>query len=326
MLTVYFHSPCFDGVASAVLAADFLQSRDGGEPARFEPVNYELKSTWLSRALFPRAAVVDFLYHPAAQFWADHHATSFLTTEARVDFETRNDRCLVYDPRAPSCAGLLWNHLAHAFGYRNYRFSPLVSAAEKTDSAAYESPQEAVFGDLPALKLNHSLSVGHDAQFYSAHLAALLLQKDIDHVLKEPNVSRRVETAERLIRKGLARIQEAIRITARGTAVFSVKGNDVVIPRYGAFLIAPDAPYSVGLVREGQRAKITAMRNPWIEFPSVDLGMLFSRHGGGGHLRVASVVLDMRDADSAEAMLGTIVGEIESSGTRTAMEGSWRDD
>jgi hypothetical protein len=207
----------------------------------------------------------------------------------------------------------LWDHLAHAFGYRNYRFSPLVSAAEKTDSAAYESPQEAVFGDSPALKLNHSLAVGQDARLYSVHLAALLLQKDIDSVLKEPKVSGRVETAEQLIRKGLVRIQEAIRITIRGTAVFSVKGSDVIIPRYGAFLTAPDAPYSVGLVKDGQHAKITAMRNPWIEFPSVDLGMLFSRHGGGGHHRVASVVLDMRDADGAEVMLTTIVDEIESS-------------
>ena len=313
MLTVYFHSPCFDGVAAAVLAADFLQSKDSGKPTRFEPINYDLKSTWLSRALSPRAAVVDFLYHPAAQFWADHHATSFLTSEAKTDFEARKGSCLVYDPRAPSCTGLLWNHLAHAFGHRNYRFFPLVSAAEKTDSAAYESPEEAVFGDSPVLKLNHSLAVGHDAQLYSIHLAGLLLQKDIDRVLKEPKVSRRVETAEQLIRKGFARIQETIHITLRGTAVFSVKGNDVIIPRYGAFLTAPDARYSVGLVKEGQRAKITAMRNPWIEFPSVDLGMLFSRHGGGGHLRVASVVLDMQDVDSAEDMLNTIVDEIESS-------------
>ena len=313
MLTVYFHSPCFDGVASAVLAADFLQSKNGCKSARFEAVSYDLKSTWLSSILSPQAAVVDFLYHPAAQFWADHHATSFLTPHARADFEARKSSCLVYDAQAPSCAGLLWNHLSSAFGYRNYRFSPLVSAAEKTDSAAYESPKEAVFGDSPALRLNHSLAVGQDALLYSIHLAKLLLEKDIDRVLKEPKVSRRVKMAEQLIRKGVTRIQEAIRITIRGTAVFSVKGNDVIIPRYGAFLNAHDAPYSVGLVKDGQRAKITAMRNPWIEFTSIDLGTLFLRHGGGGHQRVASVVFGMQDADGAEVMLNAIVNEIESS-------------
>jgi nanoRNase/pAp phosphatase (c-di-AMP/oligoRNAs hydrolase) len=102
--------------------------------------------------------------------------------------------------------------------------------------------------------------------------------------------------------------------------VFSVRGNDVIIPRYGAFLFAPDVSYSVGLVREDQRAKITAMRNPWIEFPSVDLGMLFSPHGGGGHHRVASVMLDAQDADSAEDTLNTIVDEIESSTYKTSSE------
>ena len=313
MLTVYFHSPCFDGVASAVLATDFLQSKGDDGGTRFEPVNYDLKSVWLSRTLPPQAAVVDFLYHPSAQFWADHHATSLLTSEARAHFEARKDNHFVYDPSASSCAGLLWKHLAHEFGYRNYRFQPLVSAAEKTDSAAYESPQEAVFGDSPAIRLNHSLAVGHDAQLYSVRLASLLLRKDIDLVLKDPEVSERVETAEQLMRRGLVRVQDALRITNRGIAVFSVRGNDVIIPRYSAFLSAPDAPYSVGLVREGQRSKITAMRNPWIEFPSINLGMLFSRHGGGGHHRVASVILDVKNSDSAETMLLAIVDEIESS-------------
>lgn len=317
MLTVYFHSPCFDGIASAVLAADFLRSKDGCRSVRFEAVNYELKSSWLSHVLSPQAAVVDFLYHPGAQFWADHHATAFLTPHARADFEARKGSCLVYDAQAPSCAGLLWNHLSNTYGYQNHRFSSLVSAAEKTDSASYESPQEAVFGDSPILRLNHSLTVGQDAMSYSVRLAKLLLQKDMDSVLREPKVSRRVEMAERLIRKGLTRIQESIRTTIRGTAVFSVRGNDVIIPRYGAFLSAPDAPYSVGLVREGQRAKITAMRNPWIEFPSIDLGMLFLRHGGGGHRRVASVVLDMQNTDDADVMLNVIIDEIESSAYKT---------
>jgi nanoRNase/pAp phosphatase (c-di-AMP/oligoRNAs hydrolase) len=303
MLTIHFHSPCFDGVASAVVAADFLQANGGDRTIRFEPVNYDLKSVWLSRTLPPHSAVVDFLYHP----------TSLLTPDARADFESRKDEHFIYDPSAPSCAGLLWKHLAHAFGHRNHRFSPLVSAAEKTDSAAYESPQEAVFGNSPAIRLNHSLALGHDAQLYSVHLAALLLKQDIDLVLKEPEVSKRVETAEQLMRKGLARVQDALRITSRGIAVFSVRGNGAIIPRYSAFLSAPDAPYSVGLVKEGQRAKITAMRNPWIEFPSVDLGILFSRYGGGGHHRVASVMLDRQNTGSAEAMLLSIVNEVESS-------------
>jgi hypothetical protein len=313
MATVYFHSPCFDGIASAVLTADFLRTREGAKRIRFEPVNYDLRNLWLLEPLRSHAAVVDFLYHPQARFWADHHATTFLTPEAMAHFEAHKGIHLVYDPQAPSCASLLWSHLAHAFGYRNHCFLPLVSAAEKTDSAAYESPQEAVFGDSPPIRLNLSLAVGEDAQGYSGRLAALLLKNDIDAVLKKPEVSERVERAEQLMRKGLARLERALHITPYGTAVFSVASNGAIIPRYGAFLAAPRAPYSVGLVRGDRGAKITAMRNPWLEFPSIDLGRLFSRHGGGGHHRVASVILNGQNRDSTEAVLHAIVHGIESS-------------
>ena len=33
------------------------------------------------------------------------------------------------------------------------------------------------------------------------------------------------------------------------------------------------------------------MRNPWMDFPSVPLGRIFEKVGGGGHQRVGSVEL-----------------------------------
>jgi nanoRNase/pAp phosphatase (c-di-AMP/oligoRNAs hydrolase) len=52
------------------------------------------------------------------------------------------------------------------------------------------------------------------------------------------------------------------------------------------------------------------MRNPWLDFESVPLGTIFKRFGGGGHTRVASVLVPIDEAHKASQMLGEIVDAI----------------
>src|SRR5258706_7178548 len=92
---LYFHSPCFDGIVSCVLAWDFLEATQAWSIREVHAVNYNERPTWLSRKLDSPCAVVDFLYHPEAQFWADHHATSFLNEEVKRDFEQRKSPWLI---------------------------------------------------------------------------------------------------------------------------------------------------------------------------------------------------------------------------------------
>jgi len=40
---LYFHSPGFDGIASAVLASDFLETARGMAPLGLHPVDYDLR-------------------------------------------------------------------------------------------------------------------------------------------------------------------------------------------------------------------------------------------------------------------------------------------
>ncbi len=90
------------------------------------------------------------------------------------------------------------------------------------------------------------------------------------------------------------RDRDGFLLTDDGILLFSVDGSDGIVSRYAPFTVAPDAKYSLGVIKTGERAKITAMRNPWIEFPSVPLGEVFRRFGGGGHHRVASTRLHDR--------------------------------
>lgn len=315
-----FHAPCFDGIASAVLTHDFLSSHAGWSEIALKGVGYKESRSWLRQRLGPRTAIVDFLYHPQAVFWADHHATPFLDEQTEKDFGARaKDACLAYDAAAPSCAVLIQRHLQRVFNYRNHRFDALVTWATKIDSADYGSPAEALSADIPAIRLNLSLAVSGPAG-YPERLVRWLLEDDLDAVSRRPSVSKRVLRATRQFRAGLDRIGKAA-VIRDGIVVFDVNGSSAQVPRYGPYHFFPEARYSVGLVRRGREAKVTAMRNPWRQFESVPLGGVLARHGGGGHHRVASVLLTGNRAQKASMVLQDVVAEIQGGSKRGRPKG-----
>lgn len=187
---LYFHSPCFDGIASAVLASDFVETFLDWAIEDYCPVNYRLRPTWLEEPLPEQSAVVDFLYHPRAAFWADHHSTSFLSQEVREEYDNKKTQYLAYDHKADSCAGLLWNHLKKSFDYRNNSFADLVAWADKTDGARYSSVREAIGGTAPALILNYSLAYGDD-HGYSTLLVRHLRSNSLESAARLPEVQER---------------------------------------------------------------------------------------------------------------------------------------
>lgn len=310
--TLLFHAPCFDGVVSAVLAHDFLRRWTGWADLTLEGVDYAIARQWLQRPLKPRTAVVDFLYHPQAAFWADHHSTTFLSAAARTHRQRRNrSRWLTYDATAPSCAMLLRRHLHRTFGYRNRAFDSLVTWATKIDSAAYTTPAEAMAVDVPAMRVNLSLAAkGPDG--YPERLVRLLLERDLEEVADDSTVTERAERARKSFETGLDRLRRSAAVAPGEIVVFDVNAGQATVPRYGPYYFFPNARYSVGVVRSRGEAKVTAMRNPWRTFESVPLGGLLARYGGGGHHRVASVVLKGARARAAGSVLRQIVNDINS--------------
>ena len=155
--TLYVHFPCFDGVVSGVLAIHFLEQSKHWHIDEIYPVNYDRRDTWLRSALPKHSAIVDFLYHPHAEFWADHHLTSFVNPASRLDFDRKQSRTpLFYDSHCGSTASLLWTRLGKSIRNADH-LTEMVHWAEKIDSAAYSSVDEAVLGDDPALRINFSL-------------------------------------------------------------------------------------------------------------------------------------------------------------------------
>ena len=303
---IFFHAPCFDGLVSAALTADFLTESGRWAAAIPAGVNYGLPRPWAADPKGP-FAIVDFVFDARAEFWADHHATTFENEGARRLFTSAGQPSWLYDPTAPSCARLLWDRLKQVFGYRNRRFKAMVGWATKIDSAAYRSVEEVFDSTHAALRLNLALSQ-LDLKACE-RLVRVLRREDLDTAAAQPTIRKAADRARALSDRGLEKFRRSARLED-DIVVFDVDASDSIVNRYAPYRFFPKARYSAGIIRGKDQVKITAMRNPWKRFRSAPLGEIFRPHGGGGHQRVASVVLEAAAARRAPDVLAKVVSKI----------------
>lgn len=310
---LYFHYPCFDGLVSAVLASEFLESHEDWRITEFQPVDYTLRGTWLSIKLEKTSAIVDFLYHPQAEFWADHHRTSFLTVDAKEDYLRRKqDFRLLFDVRANSCASLLFRNLRPFLSHKPH-FKEMVAWSEKIDSAKYSSVDEAILGEAPALRIARTLS-GEDESGpeYARFLLLQLRDHELSHVAELEEVKSREDRIRRGILSGLKSVKTKLRLEKGDVAVFDARPKrDQVISRYAPYYFQRDARYSIAVVRSESGIRITAMRNPWRNFKSISLGRAFAKFGGGGHERVGAVQLPAGRRNRVRDVVNSLLLEMQ---------------
>jgi hypothetical protein len=308
--TLYFHYPCFDGLVSAALAWEFLEQSKGWHVGELCPVNYTVRNSWLGNELKHPVAIVDFIYHPSADFWADHHATAMLSKEAEASYQRRRAEFpLYFDEQAGSCASLLFRQLGESLAGKP-QFPKMVEWADKIDSARYESVEEAILGDAPALKINRSILFEPGAE-YARFLCKELRNHSLDHVAALDEVKIRQDEVERRVRAGLKQVEKHITMEPGAVATFEAEqAKDEVIDRYSAYYFAPDARYSIGIIHSEEGTAITAMRNPWREFPSIGLGKLFAAFGGGGHKRVGAIFIPKNESQRVPDVVKSLLSQL----------------
>jgi hypothetical protein len=184
----------------------------------------------------------------------------------------------------------------------------MVVWARRIDGARYNSVEEAVLGDAPPLRI--SLSFLRDSSpEYCRFLVESLRAKSMAEVAASQQVDTLYQSARKAIANGQKLFGKAARLEKDGIVVFHVeKKGDAIMSRYAPYLAFPQARYSVGITDSGRGASITAMRNPWRRIKSVQLGQIFSHYGGGGHQRVASVLI--KDTHEAKRTLDSILTDI----------------
>jgi hypothetical protein len=316
--TIYLHFPCFDGIVSGALAILFLGKLRGWRFDSVNGVNYDLQANWLNTHLPQHSCVVDFLYHPEAEFWCDHHTTTFLNSNLRADFEARQQTLQIYDQESRSCARLLWNRGAAVLGGAGW-LEEMVDWADRIDAADYDDVNQALFGVHPALQISRSLAVDADSS-YCDFLVRALCDLSMRELAALPEIQRRVVQADELNSQGLSKIEKKIRLHGN-IAVFDVATEKVSINRYSAFYFHPNVRYSLGTFRSSDATVVRVSANPWLHFNSPNLGEMIRAaaetagllSAGGGHARVGSLRLEensQRSADKADEVVAYIIKKL----------------
>jgi len=106
-LCVHYHRD-FDGMVAAAVLAQILREKRGEESVGWKSVNYDQRKDWEGFEDGKRFAIVDFHFHPRAEYWFDHHPTTFLSSELREQYKP-SDRWR-WDVDSPSCPPLILRH------------------------------------------------------------------------------------------------------------------------------------------------------------------------------------------------------------------------
>jgi hypothetical protein len=310
-LKIFFHDGCFDGVSSAAMFSRFYhEAIDSSATVIPVGMNHRDGDPFAEVAFnADDHACVDFRFSPAPQlrWWFDHHATAFQPPTLRGIFDDRRSATHVFDPLAPSCAGLIARTLRQSWAWHlPPHLLEVATWADRIDSLDYASAAEATALTEPAQRISVFLSTASREQ--TASSVTWLERRSLDEIAQLPEV----ETA---VRKFLEERDQSIAELRR----VAVHAGDLVsldllaspglrAPGLLGYLLFPRCRYLVSAVASTIAVRISVGHNPWAGVaPSHHIGELCQRFGGGGHLGVGGVTLGPHEVDRGRSILHSLV-------------------
>ena len=314
-LKIFFHDNCFDGVSSAALFSRFYRevidtsvtivpvgmAHRIGDP--FAEVAFDADDH----------ACVDFRFsaEPALRWWFDHHATAFQPPELRSIFEERHRATHIFDPAAPSCAGLIERTLGHAWAWQPPpHLREVARWANRVDALDYKSAAEAVALTAPAQQV--AVFLGSATSEDTARCIGWLEQQSLEEVATRPEVA---AAAARMLSEREGTLGDLRRTAVRRGEVVVIDLLDSPGSRAPGLLAYHEFPtcrYVVSAVATPTAVRISAGHNPWIGAPSAHhLGELCQRYGGGGHAVVGGVTLAPQEVERGRQVLQALAEALE---------------
>jgi hypothetical protein len=282
-LTIHYHRD-FDGMVSAAVLAHVLREK-AGEQATWRSVNYDQREDWLSFEAGKRIAIVDFHFHPRAEWWFDHHSTTFLTEDLRQLYKP-SERWM-WDESSPSCPPLVLRHAEQHLGYATQpRFDEMARWSDVIDAARYTSVDQAIFGDEPALRIARAMTTA-PAPDWSDVLVGALVDGNLESVADRADVEKAHQRASRNRDKALAQFPPTVQWKKDGVLLYDASSNQIRRERFAPFYHHPDISYSVGVIPTRAGFHVSAGENPWNPpRPGAHVGTIMEAYGGGGHRAV----------------------------------------
>jgi hypothetical protein len=282
-LTIHYHRD-FDGMVSAAVLAVIL-GETRGESAGWRSVNYDQRGNWLEFQAGQRFAIVDFHFHPRAEYWFDHHPTTFLTPELRAQYAP-SDRWR-FDETSPSCPPIVLAHAREHWGYEPPpRFVEMAHWSDIVDGARYASVEQAIFGEEPALRIARAITVSPTPDWVDT-VVGQMTRADLATVAAHPEVEKAHQRASRNRDRALEQFPPTVQWKRDGVLLYDASSDRIRRERFAAFYHHPDIRYSVGVIPTRAGFHVTAGINPWNPPEGgPDIGALMERYGGGGHVSV----------------------------------------
>jgi hypothetical protein len=315
-LKIFFHDNCFDGTASAAMFAAFY--RDGVDrrvELALEGVQHRLGDPFAGRAIDgDDNACVDFRYcdAPEMTWWFDHHKTAFQPPVLREHWEADRSGQKIFDPEAPSCAGLVRRTLTEQRGWTPApHLDELARWADVIDGARFATAADAVSLDAPAMRLAAWVASVTDEDRIARYVEALR-----DRPLAEVAEEKWIAPDLSAVADERVRLLELIAARARrdGDVVLYDLSADGV-PGTGGFLgyaLFPDARYTIAIAASDGAVKISVGSNPWSPQPrGHDIAAICERYGGGGHAVVGGVTLPRDQLERARSIARAIRDELQ---------------
>lgn len=315
-LTILYHGNCFDGCASAAILGRFLAEREG---ARLDGVVHRPMAHQQGDPFPPDAfagglnACVDFRFsaRPGLHWWFDHHQSAFQSEADRAAFEADRSGQKFWDPKAPSCTGLIHRTLRDRFGWEAPALAELVRWAEIIDAARFPSAAMAVRLEEPALRLMTLLEATRDPAVPDRIIEAMRT-RPLAEIAAQPWAAGPLEPVLARHREAIALYRQLARLD-RG--VVEVDLGDTPIEAANKFIgydLFPDARYTVVVSKDAKRTKVSVGSNPWGKVPRThDIAALCGRHGGGGHPVVGAVTLPPGRLDDARRVAAEIAAALK---------------
>jgi len=279
-LTIHYHRD-FDGMCAAAILGSILLEHEGDTPL-VKSVNYDQRDDWENFGAGTRFAIVDFHFHPGADYWFDHHATTFLTPELREQFQP-SDRWQ-WDPESPSCPPLILTHAASTWGYQpEERFLEMSRWSDLIDAAQFVDVQQALFADDPALRISRSLTVA-PSRDWTDTLVEALMEGSLDDVADRADVERSYQRAARNRDRALEQFPRTVESVEETVLLYDASSNKIRRERFAPFFHHPEIHYAVGVIPTRAGFHVTAGVNPWnAPAREVHVGEIMETYGGGGH-------------------------------------------
>jgi len=326
-MKIHYHGD-FDGLSGAVILADFFINGLERKDVCWDYVVYSYSNDWQHKKLTGTDnAVIDFPFHEDADWWFDHHETSFGEysrefvenhkstpystkpdyTNLRWDPEKRKYDQIVeenlpqyryphkywkYDKQANSAAQVVLDYLKDTFDYHNRAFDEMMHWANIIDSANYESSEQANDLTCPYIKFNSIMEYYPKKDANLNSIVGLFLQgKSINEIIE-------VDFCKEIIDKMNAKIIKGREIISKhGTykndifySFVEEERDDYAFPRYWWYNIE-NCKYHVVCLNQGDNYVYRVGKNPFIKFEDdINFGEICQKYGGGGHAAVGAII------------------------------------